>query len=234
MPPYYLRKNTFCCLANGHLVFLDLETDKYLCLDQEKSRICPDLWTDKPHQNQGDPMDDALNTIAQALLEQRLITQNQDKSAAPCPPTLPKASETLLTLNSPSKADITFGHFLSFLKAAFVATYRLRFQSLKQVVTHVNERRTKHEKLLHPYNNEKARILVNSFTMLRPLLPSRGQCLFNALALIEYLASYDIFPNWVFGVRMAPFIAHCWVQNKDVVFNEPLDHIASLTPIMVV
>lgn len=234
MSAYYLRKNVFCCLANGHLVFLDLDTDKYLCLDQERSKIYPNLWTDKLHQSPDRSRDDELNTITQALIEQCLITQNPKEGASLCPPSLPQATETLATFNNTDMhANIRHRHIFRFIKAASIAAYRLRFQSLKHVVQQVKVRRSRYEKVLPEYDDAQARILVNSFTALRPLLPSKGQCLFDALALIEFLASYRLFPHWVFGVRMAPFTAHCWVQNENIVYTDPLDHIASLTPIMV-
>jgi hypothetical protein len=54
------------------------------------------------------------------------------------------------------------------------------------------------------------------------------------LALLEFLARYEVLPRWVFGVRARPFVAHCWVQYEDIVFNDTVEHVASYTPIMVV
>ena len=33
------------------------------------------------------------------------------------------------------------------------------------------------------------------------------------------------FPRWVFGVRARPFVAHCWVQYEDMVFNDTVEHV---------
>jgi hypothetical protein len=54
------------------------------------------------------------------------------------------------------------------------------------------------------------------------------------LALSEFLALRDASARWVFGVQFAPFAAHCWLQQGDVVFNDNVEHVRRFTPIMVV
>ena len=58
--------------------------------------------------------------------------------------------------------------------------------------------------------------------------------LYDSLALLEYLARYGIYADWVFGVQTRPFAAHCWVQHGDIVFNDTVEHVSGYTPIMVV
>jgi hypothetical protein len=82
---------------------------------------------------------------------------------------------------------------------------------------------------------ERARQLMEVFGRLRVFLFShREECLHDSLALLEFLARYGIFPDWVFAVRARPFVAHCWVQYQDVVFNDTAEHVGGYTPIMVV
>jgi len=38
----------------------------------------------------------------------------------------------------------------------------------------------------------------------------------------------------VFGVKLNPFSAHCWVQAGDIVLNDAIDHVTIHTPILVV
>jgi hypothetical protein len=59
-------------------------------------------------------------------------------------------------------------------------------------------------------------------------------CLYDSLALVEFLAHYRLFPQWVFGVMAEPFAAHCWVQQDDRVLNDSVDYVRGFTPIMVV
>jgi Transglutaminase-like superfamily len=82
---------------------------------------------------------------------------------------------------------------------------------------------------------EAARRLVDTFYRLRVFLfASREKCLYDSFAMLEFLARYGLFPYWVFGVRALPFAAHCWVQYRDTVFNDTVEHVRGYTPIMVV
>lgn len=63
---------------------------------------------------------------------------------------------------------------------------------------------------------------------------SNNACLFDSLTLINFLAYFGIFPQWIFGVRSDPFAAHCWVQQDGMVFNDSIEHVIRYKPIMVV
>jgi hypothetical protein len=82
---------------------------------------------------------------------------------------------------------------------------------------------------------ERARALMVAFVGYRVFLfSSKNECLFDSLALLEYLARHGIYADWVFGVQTRPFAAHCWVQHGDIVFNDTVEHVSGYTPIMVV
>jgi hypothetical protein len=66
------------------------------------------------------------------------------------------------------------------------------------------------------------------------LFSSKDECLYDSLALLEFLARYRIYPDWVFGVQTRPFAAHCWVQQGDIVFNDTVEHVTGYSPIMIV
>ena len=81
---------------------------------------------------------------------------------------------------------------------------------------------------------EKARRLVSIFNALRPFYPAGYVCLFDSLAMIEFLARYRLYANWVYGVEIEPFNAHCWVQQSDLLFNDIIEEVQRYTPIMAV
>lgn len=60
----------------------------------------------------------------------------------------------------------------------------------------------------------------------------KDTCFFRSLALLKYLSLYRMSADWVFGVRLSPFSAHCWIQCGQVVLNERLDNVLNYTPIM--
>jgi hypothetical protein len=81
---------------------------------------------------------------------------------------------------------------------------------------------------------ERVRSLVSVFDRLRLFYPRSYLCLFDSLALIHFLAQFDVYPDWVFGVNADPFEAHCWVQAGNVVLNDTLARVSAFTPIMYV
>jgi len=76
--------------------------------------------------------------------------------------------------------------------------------------------------------------IVRSFLRIRPLYPRDYQCLFDALALRHFLARRGIAASWVFGVRGAPFAAHCWLECEGAVLNDEPDLVRAYQPIMIV
>ncbi|MEH6487984.1 lasso peptide biosynthesis B2 protein [Hyphomonas oceanitis] len=61
---------------------------------------------------------------------------------------------------------------------------------------------------------------------------TRNACRFRSIVLMKYLTRLGIVPDWVFGVRLCPFGAHCWVEYNGVILNENSDTVAEFRPIM--
>jgi hypothetical protein len=74
--------------------------------------------------------------------------------------------------------------------------------------------------------------LIATFQLLRPLFPRPYLCLFDSLALFEFLAGHDCFPHLIFGVVADPFEAHCWLQAGTVVLNDNLERTGRYKPIL--
>lgn len=71
------------------------------------------------------------------------------------------------------------------------------------------------------------------FWALMPYLPTEGECLVRSALLMRFLAALGLKADWVFGVRLCPFAAHCWVQVEGVCLNDDVERLAAFTPIMV-
>lgn len=68
---------------------------------------------------------------------------------------------------------------------------------------------------------------------LAPLfLTTHDACRFRSLLLIRFLAMHGVAADWVFGVRIAPFRAHCWVEYDHVILNDFLDQTAEFQKIL--
>jgi hypothetical protein len=106
-------------------------------------------------------------------------------------------------------------------------------QPLQRTV-HAVEQRKRERASMRTFDVERARELVAVFHALRLFFPVNYLCLYDSLALLEFLARYDVFPTWVFGVRLEPWAAHCWVQEAGVTFNEDVEEAANFTAIMAI
>jgi len=94
------------------------------------------------------------------------------------------------------------------------------------------ERRRRHACSTYDYDAARISRLIAIFKLLRPLFPRPYLCLFDSLALFEFLAGYDCFPHLVFGVVADPFEAHCWLQAGTAVLNDDLERTGRYRPIL--
>ncbi|UQV18931.1 lasso peptide biosynthesis B2 protein [Brevundimonas albigilva] len=69
------------------------------------------------------------------------------------------------------------------------------------------------------------------FWTLMPYLPIEGECLVRSALLMRFLHARGLDADWVFGVRLHPFAAHCWVQSGDVCLNDDVERLTAYTPI---
>lgn len=248
---YYLAKDVFLCIAGGAVILLDLKNDKYISLEPEKTTSLMSLLSIQPEQlhsstismikrkagNRGVDRcrdDSSVREIVEDLIRHKLITT--DSIAG---------SETNYTMiNIPlldlagyefgKTPDIKTGHIFKFFMASTVASLKLCFFSTEQIVKSVKERR-KRQQIPSTPDLGKIKDLVEIYKVLRPLFfTAKDHCLFDSLALIEFLARYAQYPTWVFGVKMGPFSAHCWVQDHNFIYNEAFDIAHDFTPIMAV
>ncbi|WP_168075243.1 lasso peptide biosynthesis B2 protein [Caulobacter sp. SSI4214] len=70
------------------------------------------------------------------------------------------------------------------------------------------------------------------FERLRPWLPIDGECLSRSYHLRLFLRARGHDPRWVFGVRVWPFMAHCWLQVGDMALDDDLERLVAYHPIM--
>ena len=238
MARYGLAKHVFVCADEEFVIVLDVKQDRYFTLEAARTVALVPLLPGWParaaHGSPGTGQELAADVAAAPLLQQGWLLEFQtpSKEATPARPPAPETELlggiTVESATTPTRA------ILIFVFASVFAKLALRFWRFERVIRRVAER-----KAAHPDSGAmdvvRARELVDSFARLRAFLFShRDKCLHDSLALLEFLARYGIFPSWVFGVRARPFVAHCWVQYGDVVFNDTVEHVASYTPIMVV
>lgn len=74
--------------------------------------------------------------------------------------------------------------------------------------------------------------LARSFDHARRLAPVRPRCLPDSLAFVRQARRRGHAVDLIFGVKLFPFEAHCWVQSGALVLTDPLDRIRRFSPIL--
>jgi hypothetical protein len=238
MARYALAEHVFVCLNGEHLVLLDVKADRYWALEAAQTAGLGALvggWPvkDRDAAASETPTPETAAAI-EVLLGRGLLTDNipPGKDATPVAAT-PPARE--LITDSEHTARGKTGSWWSFFTACAFAKIALRTWPFERVIRRVRQRKATLGLRAEPFDVERARRLVEAFVHYRVFLFSpKNECLYDSLALIEYLARNGIYADWVFGVQTRPFAAHCWVQHGDIVCNDTVEHVSGYTPIMVV
>lgn len=229
MDDLFLPPHVHCCQRGDAFVFLDLVQDEYTLIMGDAAAALSEL-TAKAGST---PLTAQRAESLQELIQAGLLTTDA-KAGRPFA-AMPGAAaiQPLLDLETPRRPTIKLSHVYNFAVACTTAAARLRWSRIQNTVSAVAMRKARHASRQR-VDLEEARRLAAIFHRLRGLFPANYLCLFDSLALVEFLARYDVFPEWVFGVKLEPWAAHCWIQHQQFTFNESVEQAAAYTPIMVI
>jgi Transglutaminase-like superfamily len=235
---YSLAKHVFVCRDEGYIVVLDLHEDRYFSLDAERTAVLIPFLTGWPASGMTPGVDGApsLEEVASPLLTQGWLLEGDVVGKSATPVSIAAPHVELLDELDGSRPKVDLRAVIAFCAASVRARLLMRVSSLERIVYRVATRKARAvDDGAHRVDLERARQLMRIFDYLRVFLFShREECLRDSLAVLEFLAGYGIFPDWVFGVRARPFVAHCWVQHDGIVLNDTAEHAGGYVPIMVV
>jgi Transglutaminase-like superfamily len=243
VPKYYLPTDVFHCIANDRVVFLDLRNNAYVAVEPPSIGHPPSL-SDALIEAPTSPLPTTeyaarISSVMQSLVNRGLLTTDplgakEAKFISIERPTKTLLPRALLLANCvASNGWLKPSYLFAFWRAVALAASTLKVMSMWRIVDHAKRRRTSRIRKEHPFREESAVELISVYYRLRPyLIIGSDSCLFDSLALLNFLASFLLFPQWVFGVQMAPFVAHCWLQHEDVVLNDTPSRVCSYVPIM--
>jgi len=238
----YLASHVHTCLTGGQLVLLDLRRDEYLGLAGEDAHALAAHVCDWPvvpvsdGSRQRSSEERVRRRLEQLVAKSILTSTPQSKRITP--PPVPIVQSALVQERPGIRPHVRARDVVGLVLASMRTRRHLRSGTLESAVEHVRLRKESRAgaygmKTAEPERDDQVRDAVAAFLYLRPLLfRSKNNCLFDSLALIEYLARRRVFPTWVFGVSVTPFSAHCWVQEETVVFNDSPEHVRRYSPIL--
>jgi hypothetical protein len=236
MKSWLLPQHVHLCAWPDAAVLLDVRADRYHGLTRDQSAALAQVvrgWPCAPdHDTCCD--DGRAQCLANDLARQGLLTTDEALGKSAAGVSLPRVEAQLRAWDGPDWSRLRAAHAGAFTVACARAALTLRLRSFQHAIERVRHRKS--AELTHALIDcDEGRELTDIFRTLRPLFyTSLDRCLFDSLVLIEFLAQYDWYPNWVIGVRAAPFAAHSWVQADQYVLNGAPTYVRSFTPILAV
>lgn len=227
---YFLARHAHVCVLRERMVLLDLVSGKYLALDAPSARSLHKYVRGWPQFECSDENDAALGL----LLKRQLITKDPAFGKLAHPVRARGPGAWIGELHAPGCPKLGVQHIWRFFRASTIAAASLRALRLQSVLRRVGQRKSACRSQAAMPLDEISE-LVRIFNWLRPLaFDKKDQCVLYCLALTEFLASYSVFPDWIFGVQDRPFRAHCWLQHEEHLLTDIPFLVRELTPIMVV
>jgi len=211
MTLYQLKPHVRACLDGAYIVFLDLRLDRYWSVPARTAPAIAGLVATERVYGSG-----------AKLVERGLIGPTSDGSV----PVARRAAAPEHKLLHDSHSKLSLSDFVLCATACWWTSRSLARRRLDLTLARLAEFKSR---ALKP--EADAQHLIGVFEEFRPWFPRRRVCLFDALALFRFMVMRGLTPDLVFGVRTAPFAAHCWVEWQGRLASDSSDHCASFTPI---
>jgi len=232
---YFLTPHCFIRRIQDYWIILDTKCDKYLCVAHaDLASIGHQLhgWQDSgvPAKD-GAGGGDVEGSLIESLVLRGILT-GSPRDGKPFIESEAWARERAIeAIELEASARASPLSVIRFFWACGKVHWRLCFGAFSRTVAGL-ERRRRHAGSTREYDAARAARLIAIFKRLRPLFPRPYLCLFDSLALFEFMAGYDCFPHLVFGVIADPFEAHCWLQAGTLVLNDNLERTDRYKPIL--
>ena len=238
--PYLLAPHVYLCVCGRHVVLMDLRRDRYVAVQPAHllaGRVRGWPGSEAPAAETGPAIGQAGQrapaVIANLLAQGMLVSGAGGRPATALE--LPTVRRTLLEFDFDQPPTARAADLGRFALAWMRARASLAARPICSIVADVRARKARRLPRARAPDPARERALLMTFVHLRPLFYTvRRACLLDSLTLVHFLAASGVYPQWVFGVRTAPFDAHCWVQRDEVLFNDTPDRVRQYSPILLV
>lgn len=225
MTDFQLPRHVHFCRHGDAFVFLDLKRDDYILVHGELAEAFDQVIESKKNFRPAAPLEDLLLPLTAS----GLLTIGSQGGRPPKTVDVALASASLFERQKEiASPPPRMPDYLAFFLACLRADWMLRRWAIADTTAHVSLRKQRRSTTI----DVDARQDTCTFLALRRLYPRPYLCLFDSLALVEFLAPRGAYPDWVFAVQLDPWAAHCWVQQGTTVLNDGMEEIADYTPIM--
>ena len=233
---YFLSNDCFVCRAQDYWIVLDTRRDRYSCVTHaDLSSIGHRLfgWRSQSGVEEHIPPFAATeDALISSMKSTGIITSDSSKGKSFAESDCAPRDRALNILSSSAPVERPPLCVLRFFLACLGVGWRLRTKQFSHTLARIEQRRLHVPPTAAVHDVAYISRLIAAFRDLRPLYPRSTLCLFDSLALLEFLAKYGAVPQIIFGVIADPFQAHCWLQHGSVVINDDLERVGKYKPIL--
>lgn len=221
VPACKLRDGLSVCRVDGHLIFLDVEEDRYFRLPALLERAFSDLLSSRCPSIAG----------LGGLLQHKIIVETQDGRCLKLSRAVDGAKRSSLE-QAPCRPNTGISTVVEVGALTCSTKWKLRNRRLRDVLADLAPNNA--PTLAAPPdsgNDTRLAAAAEQFRGARRYVPVTPVCLLDSISMIRFLARRGLQANIVFGITYDPFSAHCWVQSGDLVLNDTVGNTAVYTPI---
>jgi hypothetical protein len=216
---YRIRKGLHWCECSGRIVLLDMLEDRYSCLSRGASGAFLRLASGAM---QAGDLEQLEPLVAGGLLVDDPANGSMEQSSR-----IPAALGDHVEEPDPSAA---IADLCAAIRAQLRWAILLKLRRLAHIVKSIERPAAAHA--MPPGDADQLlQRLISAFASASLLIPAADRCLVRAFAFRAICMRRGIRPQLVFGVRLNPFHAHCWVQLDRRVLIGDFEQVCLFTPI---
>jgi len=219
-------------LVGDSWVFLDITRDRYFCLTGEPAHLYSELIASRSRSRssaKGAALADKL--VSRGLLVAGEQDVHLGERAEPI-----SLHGALDDLAYPPHTSVRLRDIARFVRQYAICAHlqNPRKRNLVHIFEDVRILKSTAQQRTSRAGRDAA-ALTRSFLQIRPwFFTTHDACFFDSLLLVRFLARAGVPADWVFGIRLSPFRAHCWVSYEGLILNEDSDVVEGFEPILVV
>tara|TARA_R110001606_G_scaffold99949_1_gene220151 strand:+ start:6288 stop:6986 length:699 start_codon:yes stop_codon:yes gene_type:complete len=228
---YLFCNGIHACAIGGDYVLLDTALDRYLCLSGSQAAWFSDIAALPNGRLSG-----LASQFAERLCDKNILTRNNKLGQSIRLTSTCEATASIYDLDTGQRPapSLTRIATLLALRATSGLARRVRGQRLAATLAAAHHWKEK-ARANASGPDTHALGLARCFHALTPYcLSIHDACFLRSMLLLQFLAHYGVEADWIFGVRLAPFSAHCWVSRNGIILNEERDTCADFQTIMVI
>ena len=240
---YVVPDYIYTCATEAGVVMLDARRGKYSMVPSDRARSLEGVvrgWPALPMMatplvkfvagHQTAPSSSLLNS----LVDGGMVMPVAVSPLRVCERAIPVAQEALLDAMAAREQPRIHGRdVVMFFRSVTYATVMLKWRPFEALLCNFRQRKGCGTTGAVTRSIAQIRERFRVFCWLRPFAYAESDaCLFDSVALMDFLYRQGVLADFFIGVRIRPFVAHSWVQAQGFALNGLPEYLAAYSPIL--